>query len=130
MSSRLTPIGRRPITLALLAGVMALGVSACGRRGQPEPPPDPNAVQTPAKPQRGAARGGRDAAGGADAKPAATTLATRPGATTTLSTEDDLDEEVDQSTTVSPQPTPQPASRRRRPSYQVPKEPFILDPLL
>lgn len=30
---------------ALVAGILVLGLSACGRRGALEPPPDPTAVQ-------------------------------------------------------------------------------------
>lgn len=33
---------------ALLAAAAALVLAGCGRRGDLEPPPDPNAVQTPA----------------------------------------------------------------------------------
>jgi predicted small lipoprotein YifL len=31
--------------IALIAGLLALGLSACGRRGALEPPPDPSAPQ-------------------------------------------------------------------------------------
>jgi hypothetical protein len=37
---------RRVLPLALLVA-LSLGVSGCGRRGDPEPPPDPSAVQKP-----------------------------------------------------------------------------------
>ena len=30
----------------LVAGLLALSLSACGRRGAPEPPPDPSAPKT------------------------------------------------------------------------------------
>ncbi|KLK90956.1 hypothetical protein AA309_22475 [Microvirga vignae] len=70
---------------ALVAGLIVLGLSACGRRGALEPPPDGSAPQ--AQPQ-GAA---------------------------------------DQATLPSPVGTPR--SRPNR-GYTIPKEPFILDPLL
>ncbi len=131
MTSRLPAIRRGTLVAVLLAGTLALGLGACGRRGQPEPPPDPNA---PAKtqPDRSApprARAGASSSAGSTAQPAPTTLATRPGAVTENSLDDD-DAPDDPNAGVSPQPTPAPSNRRRGRAYQVPKEPFFLDPIL
>ncbi|MCB8819733.1 LPS translocon maturation chaperone LptM [Microvirga rosea] len=42
--------------IVLIAGILALGLSACGRRGALEPPPDPSAPQqTTAQPSPGGA---------------------------------------------------------------------------
>lgn len=70
---------------ALVAGLILLGLSACGRRGAPEPPPDGSA---PRVEQQGTA---------------------------------------DQATLPSPVGTPRSEPRR---GYTIPKDPFILDPLL
>ncbi|MDB5592010.1 hypothetical protein [Enterovirga sp.] len=109
---------RAPLLALLMAGVMVLGLGACGRRGQPEPPSSaaPSASAT-----------GRAAVPG-DARPNAGALATSPASRTQLTVDDETDEE-DPNAGVSPQPTPVPARRRSR-AYTVPKEPFILDPLL
>ena len=44
--------GRGALYFAL-ATALALGLSACGRRGALEPPPDPSAVHKPAASQNG-----------------------------------------------------------------------------
>lgn len=125
MPPRLTPLGRRPITLALLAGVMALGLSACGRRGQPEPPVDPAARPAPKAAATAPATRGRSAVAASGTPPAAA----QPGPSATLTGDDDAEDGDDPQALTSPQPTPS-SSRRKRPAYQVPKEPFFLDPLL
>jgi len=79
------PAGR----LLILAGVLALALAACGRRGQLEPPPDPSA----------------------------------PRATASAAADDDAPESL----VPSASPTP---PRRARQGYTIPKEPFVLDPLL
>ncbi|WP_375460986.1 hypothetical protein [uncultured Enterovirga sp.] len=109
--------------VVLIACVMALGLGACGRRGQPEAPVDPAAPA--GAPRRQAAATGP---AGNDARPNSGRLVTSPGSATQLTVEDDTEEE-DPNAGVSPQPVPT-ASRRRSRAYQVPKEPFILDPLL
>lgn len=73
------------VRIALVAGALVLSLSACGRRGALEPPPDGSAPQT--QPQ-GAA---------------------------------------DQATLPSPVGTPRSKPNR---GYTIPREPFILDPLL
>ncbi|WP_445505272.1 LPS translocon maturation chaperone LptM [Microvirga sp. G4-2] len=72
------------VRIALVAGALVLGLSACGRRGALEPPPDGSAPEA----QQGAA---------------------------------------DQATLPSPVGTPRSKPNR---GYTIPKEPFILDPLL
>lgn len=78
MSSRL-PFAR----VAVIAGVLVLALSACGRRGALEAPPDP-AAQAPQAEEQG----------------------------------------------TLPSPVGTPRSRGARQGYVIPKEPFILDPLL
>ncbi|TDR87137.1 hypothetical protein [Enterovirga rhinocerotis] len=115
-----SPSSRRSALLAvLLAGTMALSVGACGRRGRPEPPPDPSQpVQTQPK------SAAKADASKADASKAA--MASRAGAGSQAA--DDDDEEESPTSLVSPQPMP--SSRKKAPAYQVPKQPFILDGLL
>jgi predicted small lipoprotein YifL len=74
--------------IALVAGLLVLGLSACGRRGALEPPPDPTAQQA----QKSADEGDQQGA--------------------------------------IPSPVGTPQSRRPKQGYVIPKEPFILDPLL
>lgn len=106
--------GRGLIMFGLLA-CLTLGVSACGRRGQPEAPPDPS---VPAQQQQSKKT--------ADTKPETSGRPTLTGTSTAEASDED---EPDDSVTpnVSPQPTP---PHRRTRVYTVPKEPFILDPLL
>lgn len=96
----------RPAALVVFTlCVLTLGAAGCGRRGALEAPsgaPQPSTVSaTP------------------------TTLATRPGAVLTDSPDSETDDGAT-ATFVSPQPNP---TRRQR-GYTVPKDPFILDPLL
>lgn len=113
------------LLVVLLAGIAVFSVGACGRRGQPEPPPDPSAPAATQKP--GAS--GRPGRGGSSATPNATpsNLVTRPNAGTV---NDDEDPDDDPAVAVNPQPTPTPTGRKRQRNYQVPKEPFLLDPIL
>ena len=85
----------------VLAGMLALALGACGRRGAPEAPL--TSAELAAQQQSAQARQVQARQAQAD----------------------DDDEEV-RETIV---PTPAPARRRSR-AYTVPKEPFILDPLL
>lgn len=102
---------REPARVLVAAACLALALSACGRRGALEPPPDPNAPVV-APPAAGAPR-----PAGRAAPP--------PGRQAAI-VADDEDEEVKTDVTVSPLPTVQKRSR----AYVVPKEPFFLDPLL
>ena len=85
-----------PYRLILLAGLLAVSLPACGRRGAPEAPL--TTAEVAAQQQSGQARGQQA---------------------------DDDDDGV-RAVTV---PTPA-APRRRTRAYTIPKEPFVLDPLL
>lgn len=87
-----------PYRLVLLAGLLAVALPACGRRGAPEAPL--SAAEVAAQQRSGQAQ--------------------------LQQAQDDDDEEGVQGVTV---PTPT-ATRRRSRAYTIPKEPFILDPLL
>jgi predicted small lipoprotein YifL len=104
MSFSVASFGRTLLT----AGLVALALSACGRRGPPEAPPDPSV--TP--PQRGARTSQATPAGG-------------PGPSQATGELDD--EEVETGPVVVPSPRP---ARNPRRGYVVPQQPFILDPLL
>ena len=80
--------------LILLAGAIVLGLSACGRRGALEAPPDPKAPQASAQ-------------------------AAAPEQTP----------EGEEDTTLA-SPVGRPRSSNSKRGYVIPKEPFILDPLL
>lgn len=115
---------------AVLAAVLL--VSACGRRGPLEPPPDASATAKPAALKPATAPATRRVA----APPAPTTFGsqdqTQPQ-TATLDTPDDETEEADQSPadSIALTPTPTaPGTRKRNRAFHVPNEPFILDPLL
>lgn len=83
----------------VIAGLLVLALSACGRRGAPEAPL--TSAELAAQQQSGQARQAAQAGG-------------------------DDDDDQTRETIV---PTPAPPRRRSR-AYTVPKEPFILDPLL
>lgn len=130
ISKTAAPCRGRWLVFALLVGVSALG--ACGRRGQPEPPPNPAAPAAAKKPAASAKPPAPNrrvaAAGDAADQSAPTTLATRPGAATLNDVDDEDEEPTD--VVVSPQPTPSPTGRKRNRTFYAPKEPFVLDPLL
>ena len=115
--------GRGPLFICLAASLLALGLSGCGRRGPLEAPPD-----APASPPRAApaSASARQAARAAAAQPPL--IVTQPQSVTLDTPEDETDEEDTASSLVAA-PTPAPARRRGR-GYTIPKEPFILDPLL
>lgn len=123
------------LRLALLAGVVALAMGACGRRGAPEPPPDPNARPAPSRQGTGSQGTGTPSARSRSAavspqgesEPSSTALANRSQALVQNTPEDEVEPAEDENFGASPQPVP---TSRRRKNYVVPKEPFILDPLL
>jgi predicted small lipoprotein YifL len=129
---------------AMLAVVLL--VSACGRRGPLEAPPDGSAASAagPASPgaratgpgsrrsgatngNNGTAPAGQPGANGSATGPA--NLSTQPQAVTLDTPEDQTDPTDPESILPSPTPPP-PTGRKRNRGYLVPKEPFILDPLL
>ncbi len=122
--------------LALLAGIIVVSLAACGRRGPLEAPPDPAAAA--AQRQREEVRRQRQGAaptanptGAATAgltEVPAVAQARRPEGTTPVPGEDDEPDELPSNIVPSPVPTPQSGGRKR--GVTIPKEPFILDPLL
>ena len=96
----MSPLPSLPYRLVLLAGLVAVSLPACGRRGAPEAPL--TAAEVAAQQQSGQARRQQAQA------------------------DDEGDDDGVRAVTV---PTPT-ATRRRSRAYTVPKEPFILDPLL
>ena len=113
--------GRGPLFVCLAASLLALGLSGCGRRGPLEAPAD-------APPPRAApAAAARQASRAVAAQPPS--IVTQPGSVTLDTPDDETDEEETASSLVAP-PTPTPVPRKRGRGYTIPKEPFILDPLL
>ncbi len=114
MSLPSSSAGRSLVLMALLV----LALSACGRRGRLEAPPDPIAVA--AEQQRQAER---DRLKGQKGKQAAASEAPSRAA----QAEDDDEEEA---TGPVIAPTPAPRNKTPRRGFIIPKDPFILDPLL
>jgi predicted small lipoprotein YifL len=98
----------------LIAGAVLIALAACGRRGALEAPPDTSA--TPPGPPSQASRTARPGRPDTETVPAATAA----------DDEDTEESEIAQQIV----PTPVPTNRRRSRSYTIPKEPFLLDPLL
>ncbi len=128
--------GRR-LFAGCLAVILTLALPACGRRGPLEAPPDASAPAAPVT-----TKSGKPAPADKRLRPGTTSQRAQPVApASTLATQSagivadspdgpdaDDDDDPDQSSTlVNPQPTP---SRKRGRAYTIPKEPFILDPLL
>ncbi|AWM88461.1 lipoprotein [Microvirga sp. 17 mud 1-3] len=74
--------------IALITGILALSLAACGRRGALEPPPDPSAPQQKQ-------------------------TSSQPSPDGAL-----------------PSPVGTPSSKNTNRGYTIPKDPFILDPIL
>jgi predicted small lipoprotein YifL len=106
--------GRGPLFVCLAASILTLGLSGCGRRGPLEAPP---AAGAPAAARQAAAR------------PVPASPATLPQQGTLDTPEDETDEQEQVVQNVVPTPAA-PGSRKRNRGYTIPKEPFILDPLL
>ena len=103
--------------LALLAGIIVVSLAACGRRGPLEAPPDPAAAA--AQRQREEVRRKRQGA---------VPTANPTGAATAGLTEVPAVAQARRPEGTTPVPTPQSGARKR--GVTIPKEPFILDPLL
>ena len=125
---------RGPAAVCLAALLLAGALSACGRRGPPEAPPDVS-VQSPgtSRPatstsqRRVSNRSGGTALNQPDTPP--DRLVNQPQSVTQDTPDDETDPDLSES--VLPTPTPaSPGTRKRGRAYGVPKEPFILDPLL
>ncbi len=110
------------LKLLAAAGLVALAVSACGRRGALEPP------QT-AAPAAAAAPAASDAVNGRRTLPVSVGLgggAPEPDAASVRAGDELSEAAVPPGGTDAPVQT----SRGARRGYRIPKEPFILDPLL
>lgn len=103
MSVRPSFVRSSSALVLVITSAFALSAGGCGRRGQPEPP-----SQVPQQ-----------------SRQSSTNLSTSPQAIV----ETTPDGERTDRASVSPQPTPGPTGRRP-PPFQVPQQPFILDPLL
>jgi len=122
--------------LALLAGIIVVSLAACGRRGPLEAPPDPTAAaaqrqREDVRRQRQGAAPAANPTGAATAgltEVPAVAQARRPEGVTPVPGEDDEPDELPSNIVPSPVPTPQSGGRKR--GVTIPKEPFILDPLL
>lgn len=97
--------------LVAIAGLICLSLAACGRRGALEEPPAPAA--TAARPSVKKVE--------RVAVPSDPTVAT-------IESDEEEDPAVDASEAIMP--TPGPARPRRSRNVTIPKQPFILDPLL
>jgi predicted small lipoprotein YifL len=123
----------------ILVGLVVMTLTACGRRGPLEPPPDPAAIaaqrqREELRRQRGQGRAGVAQTGAEVTTGGATAGQTRiPPLAQANRTEGepapDADEDELPSIVPSPAPTPRSSASRKR-GYVVPKEPFVLDPLL
>ena len=96
----MVPTVTAPLRALLVAAAIVASLAACGRRGALEPPPNP---RVPAAQAQGTA------AAAANAEAVA---------------------EDDDEGSLLPAPTPSASPRERRRGFTIPKEPFILDPLL
>ena len=122
--------------LLLAAGLVALALTACGRRGALEPPPDPAAVA--AQKQREEQRrqrqsGARPGAASAGGVTVGQTELQPLGQTSRLEGDNPPPEDDNDLPSILPSPAPSPATSAgggRKRGYVIPKEPFILDPLL
>jgi predicted small lipoprotein YifL len=123
--------------LLIAASLLAFALTACGRRGPLEPPPNPAAVA--AQKQRDEQRRERQRGARTEQAPAvegATAVETKiPPLAQTSRVEgenpppDDDEDDNNGLPSIIPAPAPKPNTARKR-GYVIPKEPFILDPLL
>lgn len=109
---------------ALLCLAALLVLAGCGRRGPLEPPV--GAAAEPARPADPRLRPASTPTTSAAAT--VSRLATEPAAGIIDTPEDEDNEESAENTALAVTPTPTP--RRRMREFAVPKEPFVLDPLL
>ncbi|HEX8665565.1 MAG TPA: lipoprotein [Beijerinckiaceae bacterium] len=118
-----------PVSLRTLAAasLIALALAACGRRGPLEAPPDASTAAAQRQRQGGPAMANpTGAAVAGQTEIPAVAQARRSEATPPAPDEDDADELP---SNIAPTPIPTPSAGRKR-GVTIPKEPFILDPLL
>jgi predicted small lipoprotein YifL len=124
-----------PGRLMILASLVVLSLAACGRRGPTEAPPDPAAAATQRQREelRRQRQGATPAANPTGAVVAgqieipSAAQARRPESTPPVPNEDDEDELP---SNIAPTPIPTPQSGGRKRGLTIPRDPFILDPLL
>jgi predicted small lipoprotein YifL len=114
----------------LLAGLLLLALSGCGRRGPLEPPPDPAAAtaerQKAAQRQAVRASQGRGSVPNGQTEPAPEGETNPPGQAQ-VADDGDADDPVAEGPAAGLSPS---TRKRARTPFVIPKEPFILDPLL
>lgn len=124
------PAGR----LVLIAGIVLLGLTACGRRGALEAPPDPAAIarEREKAEQRRAARASLTPSVG----PGGQQITALEGQTNVpgqaqVTDGGDADDPAAEGPAAATTGIMDPSRKRsRRQPFVIPKEPFILDPLL
>jgi predicted small lipoprotein YifL len=125
-----SPAGRS----ILIAGLLVLGLAACGRRGALEPPPDPVAIaaerQKAAQRQALRASQNRGSVPSGQSAPALEGQANVPGQAQVADGGDADDPEAEGPAAASPTAALGATRKRVRQPFVIPKEPFILDPLL
>jgi predicted small lipoprotein YifL len=125
-----SPVGRS----LLIAGLLVLGLTACGRRGALEPPLDPaaQAAEQRKAAQKQGLRGGqnRGSVPGGPSVPATEGQTNVPGQAQVADAGDADDPVAEGPASASPVGGLGTGQKRRRQPLVVPKEPFILDPLL
>lgn len=124
-----SPAGRS----LLIAGLLILELAACGRRGALEPPPDPAAIA--AEKQKAAQRQSRASAGrgsvpSGQSAPAPEGQTNVPGQAQVADGGDADDPDAEGPAAASPASALGGPRKRVRQPLVIPKEPFILDPLL
>ena len=118
----------------LIAGLLVLGLAACGRRGALEPPPDPVAIAAEREKaaQRQALRSSqnRGSVPSGQSAPALEGQTNVPGQAQVADGGDADDPEAEGPVAASPAAALGATRKRVRQPFVIPKEPFILDPLL
>ncbi len=118
----------------LLASLLLLGLAACGRRGALEPPLDPAAIAAEQQKaaQRQSLKGsqGRGSVPSGQSAPAIEGQTNVPGQAQVVDGGDADDPVAEGPAAASPAGALGATRKRVRQPFVIPKEPFILDPLL
>ena len=125
-----SPAGRS----LLIAGLLVLALAACGRRGALEAPPDPAAIaaerQKAAQRQALRASQNRGSVPSGQSAPALEGQTNVPGQAQVADGGDADDPEAEGPAAANPAGALGATRKRVRQPFVIPKEPFILDPLL